>query len=106
MSKPQVIAVDFDGVICENKYPDIGKENNAVLSELLFRQACGDKIILWSCRSDEKLDEAIAWCKKRGLVFDAVNDNLQEHIDAYGNNCRKVWADEYWDDKAVRIETE
>lgn len=45
----------------------------------------------------------MAWCAERGLFFDAVNDNLPERIKKHGNNCRKIGATEYWDDKAVRV---
>lgn len=59
----------------------------------------GDKLILWTCREGALLDEAVLWCLNRGLKFDAVNDNLPEDIEKYGNNCRKVNADVYLDDK-------
>ena len=49
----------------------------------------------------ERLQEAVEWCEVHGLVFDAVNDNLPENIEKYGNNCRKVWATCYIDDLAV-----
>ena len=49
------------------------------------------------------LDKAVSWCRAHGLRFDAVNDNLPEHVRKYGNNCRKVFADEYWDDKSVQV---
>ena len=41
------------------------------------------------------------WCKARGLTFDTVNANLPELIDLYKNDCRKINADIYIDDKAV-----
>lgn len=41
---------------------------------------------------------ALQWCYAHGLDFDAVNDNLPAHIEKYGNNCRKVYADVYIDD--------
>ena len=34
------------------------------------------------------------------LEFDAVNDNVPEVIDYYGNNSRKISCDIYIDDKA------
>ena len=40
-------------------------------------------------------------CRGWGLEFDAVNENPQFRIDLYGNDCRKVGADEYWDDRSV-----
>lgn len=33
--------------------------------------------------------------------FDAVNDNLPEAVEYFGNNTRKVHADVYLDDKAL-----
>ena len=97
------IAVDFDGCLCENKWPDIGKPRWGVIQELKRRAAGGDKLILWTCREGNMLQAAILWCLNRGLKFDAINDNLPENKEKYGNNCRKVWADEYWDDKSVAL---
>ena len=34
-------------------------------------------------------------------TYDAVNDNLPEVIEIYGNNSRKITCDYYIDDKAV-----
>jgi len=98
-----IIAVDFDGTLCENRWPDIGQENRHIINQLIRHQAQGGKVILWTCRSGQLLDDAILWCLNRGLRFDAINDNLPENVEAYGNNCRKVWADEYWDDKSVIV---
>ena len=98
-----IIAVDFDGTLCENKYPNIGAPNTMLISHIRSLQENGDKFILWTCRRGKYLDEAIAWCKHQHLVFDAVNENLPESIEAYGGDCRKVLADEYWDDKAYNM---
>lgn len=49
------------------------------------------------------LQDAVDWCYNHGLKFDAVNDNLEENKEHFGNNTRKVFADEYWDDKAVPV---
>lgn len=99
----RIIAVDFDGCLCVNKYPDIGKENELAISALLQKQEAGYKLILWTCRSGEKLDEAVTWCKQRGLCFDAVNENIPEIVEKFNDDCRKVFATEYWDDRAVII---
>lgn len=98
-----IIAVDFDGTLCENRWPEIGQENRHVINQLIRHQADGDKIILWTCRSGQMLDDAILWCLNRGLRFNAINANLAENIERYGNDCRKVFADEYWDDKSVIV---
>lgn len=99
-----IIAVDFDGVLCKNKYPEIGEPNTELLKLIPIFQANGDKFILWTCRTGKELDEALIWCRELGIVFDAVNENLPESIEAYGGDCRKVFADQYWDDKAYNME--
>ena len=97
----KVIAVDFDGCLCENKWPDIGEPHEDVIQALLDEQFAGAKLILWTCRTDEMLEAAIEWCKKFSLEFDAFNSNLPESIEYFQSDSRKVWATEYWDDKAV-----
>lgn len=59
-------------------------------------------MILWTNRCDELLEKAIEWCEGYGLIFDAVNENLSERVEKYGNDCRKISADIYIDDKAVQ----
>lgn len=98
-----VIAVDFDGTLCKEKWPDIGDPNTALIEWLISRQTMGDKLILWTCRVGDMLDHAVMWSLKHGLKFDAVNANLPENIEKYGNDCRKVFADIYLDDKAGYI---
>ena len=96
-----VYAVDFDGTLCESVWPGIGAPNMELINHLINRRLQGNKIILWTCREGERLQEAVDWCKRYGLRFDAVNDNLQELKDEFGNNPRKIAADVYIDDKAV-----
>ena len=102
--RERVIAVDFDGCLCENAWPEIGEAKQDVIDALLSRQKSGAKIILWTCRVGEQLSAAVRWCTRHGIAFDAINENLPVNIAAFGNDCRKVYADEYWDDKAVTTE--
>ncbi len=97
-----IIAVDFDGTLCEDVYPKIGNANFYLILQLKGRQAMGDKLILWTCRAGKALDEAIEWCAHYGLHFDAVNDNVPETLAKYGNNSRKITADIYLDDRAEK----
>lgn len=96
----RAIAVDFDGCICTNNYPDIGVADTKVIKALLKEKAKGTALILWTCRGGEELKEAIDACKKWGVEFDAVNQNLPDWKEYYKNDCRKVGASEYWDDRA------
>lgn len=99
--KYTIYAVDFDGTLCESVFPGIGNPNIALISHLIKRRKQGNKIILWTCRVGDRLHEAVEWCKVYGLEFDAINENLPEMIEQWGNESRKVFADVYIDDKAV-----
>lgn len=99
--RTEILAVDFDGTLCENKWPDIGEPNTRLIKTLKEDQSeCGAKLILWTCRNGEKLEEAVKWCADRGLIFDAINENLPEVIAWMGGDTRKIFADRYIDDRA------
>ena len=99
----KAIAIDFDGCLCKNAWPDIGEPNRDVIQAALEEKHCGTALILWTCRAGDLLDAALAACSEWGLTFDAANENLSERIEHYGTESRKVSADEYWDDCAVHM---
>ena len=106
-NRDKVIAVDFDGCICTFNYPDIGEPNWSVIKALQKEKSEGTKLILWSCRCGDSLQEALNACENWGLQFDAVNENITDRIIKYGySESRKVSADEYWDDLAVVMKGE
>lgn len=97
-----IIAVDFDGILCENEFPKIGKPNKyAILNvkELIRR---GHEVVLWTSRNGAELEAAVNWCKEQGLEFCAVNEpapsNAREYADRYPTQARKIYADVYIDD--------
>lgn len=94
-----IYAVDFDGTLCEGRYPEIGEANYELIRFLRQERIRGNKIILNTLREGERLQEAILWCSRQGLTFDAVNDNLPEMKKRYGDNPRKISADRYIDDR-------
>lgn len=98
---PKILAVDFDGTLVEDKFPDIGKPNLKLFNTCKLAQFMGVRVILWTCRNNEHLDQALAFCAEQGLVFDAVNDNIAECKTLYNGNTRKVFADKYIDDKNI-----
>lgn len=97
----KIIAVDFDGTLCKSNWPDIGDPNHKLIEYLIGEQKSGSKIILWTCRCGKYLNNAIDWCKDRGLYFDAVNSNLDEHTELFENDSRKIFANVYIDDRAM-----
>lgn len=92
-----IIAIDFDGTLVENAWPEIGATIEPVVEYVKYRQRKGARLILWTNRRGERLDEAVAWCKRRGIVLSAVNENLPDVIEMFGGDCRKIFANEYLD---------
>lgn len=97
----RIIAIDFDGCLCTNAWPDVGKPNWNVIENAKREQADGAALILWTCRVGDRLKEAVATCESWGLRFDTVNENLPSLVEEYGNDPRKISATEYWDDRAM-----
>lgn len=97
----KIIAIDFDNTLFQTSWPEIISANKEIIQIAKEEQAKGAKLILWTCREGQKLEEAVEACKKQGLIFDAINDNLPEVKKVFGNNSRKIVASEYWDDKGI-----
>jgi hypothetical protein len=92
------IAIDFDGTIVEHKYPAIGKELLFAFETMRELQKQKHQLILWTYRSGKELDEAVEFCKERGIEFYAVNKNYPEE-EYDGSISRKIDADIYIDDR-------
>jgi len=93
-----VIAIDFDGTIVEHRYPFIGKVRPFAFETLEALQIKGHRLILWSHRAGNKLDEAVLFCSSHGIEFYAVNKNYPEEV-WDENESRKILADIYIDDR-------
>jgi glutaminyl-peptide cyclotransferase len=95
-----IIAIDFDGTIVEHKYPEIGKEMLFAFETLKELQKQKHQLILWTYRSGKELDEAVEYCRERGIEFYAVNKNYpEEEFD--DTMSRKIHADIYIDDRNI-----
>lgn len=87
----QIIAVDFDGTLCENKWPEIGEPNTNLIGYLIeMRKSFGAKIILWTCRVGEMLDKAVNWCSECKHTSDIT----------YAKNFVKSDNGSYWEKEA------
>ena len=93
------IAIDFDGTIVEHKYPKIGKPILFAFDALKELQKRGHKLILWTYRSGKELDEAVAFCKKNGIEFYAINKSYTEEDFENGKISRKIDAELFIDDR-------
>lgn len=98
------IAVDFDGTIVEQNFPDIGREVPGAIYWLKRWREAGALLILWTMRSNGRpqrygnlLNDAIIYCASRGLVFDGVNEGPG---DREWTGSPKAYAHCYVDDAA------
>lgn len=99
-NKSKTIAVDFDGTIVEHAYPRIGKEMLFAFDTLKALQRKGHKLILWTFRDGQMLDDAVEYCRQNGVEFYAVNKSYpEEEFDL--SISRKINADLFIDDRNV-----
>lgn len=96
----RIIAVDFDGTLCQSAYPAIGAPIPYAIQYITRAKAAGNILILHTCRNGKYLDAALAWCAARGITFDYVNENTPENIARYGDT-RKIYADLYFDTNSL-----
>ncbi len=97
----KIIAVDFDGTLFTDEYPEVGYPIWSVINYCKEQKDKGAILILWTCRNGEDLTEAVELAKSVGIDFDYVNENTRENLAMYGGrDNRKIYADEYIDDKA------
>lgn len=95
------IAVDFDGVLVRDDYPEMGYVIRdplwGILKTLSFM---GVSILFWSCRSGQKEQEAVKILEK---VFSRVsmNTNSPGRVRLFGSDPRKLSADLYIDNHAL-----
>ena len=114
--KSYYIAIDFDGTLCKNEFPEIGALRVDVAERLRetisnVGLVCDVKVILWTCREDTPerayLTEAINWWIENGydneyFPFDYINENPEVDF-GHPELVRKIFANDYWDDRAVVV---
>lgn len=98
-----ILAIDFDGTIVHNDpktHAIIGPRMEVIAAVKRAKEA-GHILILWTARANERLQEAIDYCKEYGLTFDYHNENSKEALDHPFGDARKIYADFYLDNKAI-----
>jgi hypothetical protein len=96
-----IISIDFDGTIVEHRYPQIGEEKLFAFETLKQLQKLGHLLILWTFRTGKELEEAVEFCRKRGIEFYAVNKSFPEEEFDPETISRKIDADVFIDDRNV-----
>lgn len=92
-----IVAVDFDGTCVTHEYPRIGRSIGAepVLRRLILE---GARLILWTIRGGEELEDAVQWFADAEIELWGINQNPEQ---ATWSNSSKVYAKLYIDDAAL-----
>ncbi len=97
-----IIAVDFDGTCVDHRFPDVGRELPGAAEVLKALVARGDKLILWTMRSDsaerKHLEEAVMWFTHRSIKLWGIQRNPEQDT---WTDSPKAYAQVYIDDAAL-----
>jgi len=91
------IVIDFDGTCVTHEYPRVGKEIGAT-PVLLQLVALEHRLILFTMRSDDRLNQALKWFKERDIPLFGVQTHPEQ---SRWTNSPKAYGDLYIDDAAV-----
>lgn len=92
------VAIDFDGTLVEHQYPKIGKQIPGAFNALHKLKLAGHKLILWTYRHGDLLQQAVDYCEEQGIFFDAINQNYKNE-ELVNINQRLINADVFIDDR-------
>jgi len=122
VSHTPTIAVDFDGCLCEHKFPDCGPPMVDVVALLRHLDEDGWKIIIHSCRCNSdwvgkgaseaearaKVDDMLMWLDQQDIPYTSVWGIVILNIGRvtnpawdYSGVSGKPVADVYLDDRAI-----
>ncbi len=99
--KNMIIAIDFDGTLHTGAFPAIGSPAPYAVQAMTELADAGHYLIINTCRSGDRLTEAVNWLLEKGIPFHRINDNNPHHVARWNNNCRKIYAHLYVDDRQV-----
>lgn len=88
-----IIAIDFDGTIVEDRYPEIGPPKIFAFETMQEMLKHRHQLILWTSREGKQLEAAVAFCEAKGLRFYAVNKSYPEEKFDPSTASRKIICD-------------
>ena len=91
-------AIDFDNTcVSQIKHPAVGPDVPEAVETMKDLIKAGHKIFLWTVRSDDALELAVAWFEKNGIELSGINKKKgQRHY----STSPKMDADVFLDDKS------
>ena len=96
--KSLFIGIDFDGTMVEHKYPAMGEPIEQALEVVEELQEAGHKLILYTMRSGDRLEEAVEYMEENGIKLYGVNENKTQK---YWTSSPKVHCNVLIDDVAL-----
>jgi hydroxymethylpyrimidine pyrophosphatase-like HAD family hydrolase len=97
-----IIAIDFDGTIVKDEYPAIGELISGAKETINQFYKDGHHIIIWTCRAEKALRDAVDFLNENGIMFHSANESHPGNVQEYGGlDTRKIYADVYIDDKSL-----
>ena len=100
--KSMFIGIDFDGTMVTHAYPALGEPLDYAVEVVHKLMKAGHKIILYTMRSDERLQEAVDYMEGEGIVLWAVNDNPSQK---HWTTSPKIFCNLVIDDNALGCPT-
>lgn len=91
------VCVDFDGTVVTHEYPEVGQEVPNAVKVLKALEQKGVRIILWTMRHGDELQDAVRWYEDRGIELFGVNRNPEQ---GEWTDSPKAYAQLYIDDAA------
>lgn len=103
--KYKYFAIDFDGTIAYDAYPNIGRLIPGAKETMLKIKELGGEIVIWTCRTDQWATDAVNFLNMHNIPYDKFNKPFDEHVNIYGgDNSRKIYADCYIDDRSLHFQ--
>ena len=99
--KKLILAIDFDGTIATDSFPEVGtlREDADVIIRKLYED--GHDIIINTCRTGKYEGLAEYFLVDNNIPYHFINSNLPRVIDTYKQDCRKISADFYIDNRNI-----
>lgn len=96
--KSSYIGIDFDGTMVTHKYPLIGEPLDGAIEVVMKLQEAGHKIILYTMRSGERLEQAVEYMEDNLIDLYGINENKSQK---HWTDSPKIFANLYIDDAAL-----
>ena len=99
--RPFTLAIDFDGTIADEAFPGIGRIKPGAKEFINKLYEEGNNILINTCRSGSFEGDVENFLRRHGVKYHYINSNLPKSIEYFGQDCRKLSADIYIDDKCL-----